>query len=281
MKINKHADAEFNEYGLPHNRKEVFFDCIKTRFDVIMLCGLWLLICFLPYIVIKIYGETVFVTLYNTLDDPVTANESADIWLFYLSIAYLPCYIVIAVGLAGTAKVIRTLIWGEAVFFRQDFLSGIKGNGGAYIAVFLIYGAAKIFYSFIMTMNVSNAFLLYIPIGLFIIAGLPIGMIMLSQAAVYKVKFFDLLKNSFKLFIKTVPQNLVFVLALSALLSTDLITITILKYILIILEILFLLCPFVMARMLFDCSVFDKYINSRDYPEMVDKGLVRLDKIKG
>ena len=101
----------------------------------------------------------------------------------------------------------------------------------------------------------------------------------ISQAAVYNVTYGRHLTNSFKLFLKNIPVNLLFVFLLIIGLLTDFITITLLKYAIIFVEVLFLSAPCLMARLLFDFSVFDKYINALDYTEMVDKGIVRLDKI--
>ena len=280
MNVRKYSQTEFDEYGLPHNRKEVFFDVLKNRYGVIVCCGLIMCLFTLPYFAVKVLGETVFTSVFYKFDGDMTAAEDyAKVLRFYISLAHIPCFIIMALALAGVVKVIRQLIWAEALFFETDFFSGIKQNGLHYALTFALYGVIKSLDYLLLTVNVSTPFVLYLPTGVIIVFIVPLLMTALSQTAVYSVTYPRLISNSFKLYVKNIPVNLLFVIILIIGLLTDFITITLLKYAVIFIEILLLLTPYIMARMLFDFSVFDKYINARNYPELVDKGLIRLDKI--
>ena len=280
MNVRKHSQTEFTEYGLPHNRKEVFFDVLKNRYGTIVCCGLILCLFTLPFFAVKVLGETVFTSVFYKFDGDIEkAEEYAKVLRFYVAAAEVPCLAIAALGFAGVVKVLRQLLWAEGLFFTTDFFSGIKQNGAHYAVTFSLFGIIRALDYLLLTVNYSPAFVLYLPTGAIILLVVPVFMTALSQTSVYNVTYGRLLINSSKLFIKNIPVNLLFVFVAIIGLSLDFITITLLKYAMIFIVILLLLTPYLMARLLFDFSVFDKYINVRDYPEMVDKGIVRPDKI--
>lgn len=281
MNVKKFSETEFTEYGLPHNRKEVFFDCLKMRYGLIVACGALILLFLLPLFAVAIFGETSFSVFYERNSaDPTAIEDGANILKFYVSVASIPCLVIAALGFAGVYKIIRRLIWAEPVFFWRDFADGFKANGLQFGIAFAVFGAIIALDRLILVMNLPNPVFGFLPTAVTFVAILPVFMTMLSHSAVYNVRFFTLVKNSLLLFIKNVPINLLFVLIFAAFAALDLLTVTLLKYSLFVLITLFLSAPFVMARLLYDCSVFDRLINVRDYPEMVDKGLIRLEKIK-
>ena len=167
MNVHKHSQSDFDEYSLPHNRKEVFFDVLKMRYGTLIFVGLLLLAFTLPLLLVKILGETVFVGLYETLGEQESAYDYARVLRFYISLSYIPCLAVFAVGVAGATRVVRQLVWGEGVFFWGDFSDGIKQNYKNCLLTFLLLGLTYALCSFILVLNVEYQFVVYIPIALF------------------------------------------------------------------------------------------------------------------
>ena len=288
MNVRRHAEREFTEFDLPHNRKEVFFDRLKTRFDVFFKLGLMLALFFLPMLAVAVYGDIAKVGLSSDLATEEEFAAAIKIFDVTLAVYYIPCLLLVAVGLAGAAKVVRQLIWGEGVFFFADFGSGIKQNYAPFAITFLLGGIVNLFDRFVISLGFEPEFVAYIPLGASVVFLTPIAMFVLSQTTVYVNGYLQLVKNAFKLFIKTLAPSLLFVAMIALwfvggwaldLLSSISAAFLIVKYVLAVVGIIFLLPTFLTARLLFDMSVFDKYINKKDYPELVDKGLVRITDI--
>ena len=55
----KVAKTDFSEQNLPHNRKEVFFDCVKLYWQKLLLLGLIMLACAVPLLTASAVCDTV------------------------------------------------------------------------------------------------------------------------------------------------------------------------------------------------------------------------------
>lgn len=277
MNVRKHSEAEFTEYMLPHNRRQVFFDCIKMRYGVFVLSGLLLFAFLLPFFAVKIYSEIVYANVFTIATDAALLETSAKNIKFYASIAYIPCMAIFSLALAGVVRVIRQLVWAEGLFFWKDFGAGIKQNGASYVLTAVIFSSIFALNRFILTIDTTGSFVAYIPTGLIVMLVIPITLFTLSLTAVYTNKYSVTVKNAALLYSKNIPASLIFSLMLVSLLLLDLITVGILKYVIMAILAVFLLPLFIEARFLFDCYVFDKYINVYSYPDYVDKGMFRMD----
>lgn len=282
MNVHKHSEAEFTEYQLPHNRREVFFDCLKLRYGVFVLTGLLLLLFILPFFAVKLYGEMIYANMYEAYLNAVGEEASFDalsqakILKFYTSLAYIPCLAIFALGIAGAMRVIRQLVWGEGLFFLKDFGAGIKQNGAFSVLTFTLFGVIFALNRFLLLMNTEYPVIQYIPTGLIVLFIIPIVMFVVSLTAVYNNKYSTTVKNAFLLYMKNIPQSLAFTAVLVSAYLLDLLGLSILKTVVMAIAVVFVLPLFIEARFLFDCSVFDKYINKKSYPDYVDKGLFRL-----
>lgn len=128
----KVAKTDFSEQNLPHNRKEVFFDCVKLYWQKLLLLGLIMLVCAVPLLTVSAVCDTVQQGLSRQLEDGVidkVAYNGQTAWLrFAEALIDIPCYVIVCVGLSGTVRVTRQMIWAEPLFFANDFADGIKQN---------------------------------------------------------------------------------------------------------------------------------------------------------
>ena len=282
MKKSKQASSDFTFAQLPHNRKEVFFDCLKLRFGTIVCCGLLLLLFLLPLIAIEITYDIVNLNIYNSLIGGQMSEMQATLYKnelqLYVSLAQTVCLGIFAVGLAGVARILRQLVWGEPIFFWVDFKRGIRQNAARFVSVFAICALANVASVLCSTMLDEMPIVGYIPLGALIFAVVPIALFVLSQSAVYNVGFGKAISNGLAFYGKRLWQTLLFTaLALIVGLSR-LAPISALKYLLMVLCTVFLLPMYIMAWLLVSCNVFDEVINRDNYPELFDKGVYRLDK---
>lgn len=282
MKKSKQASSDFTFAQLPHNRKEVFFDCLKLRFGTVVCCGLLLLLFLLPLIAIEITYDIVNLNIYNSLIGGQMSEMQATLYKnelqLYVSLAQTVCLGIFAVGLAGVARILRQLVWGEPIFFWVDFKRGIRQNAARFVSVFAICALANVASVLCSTMLDEMPIVGYIPLGALIFAVVPIALFVLSQSAVYNVGFGKAISNGLAFYGKRLWQTLLFTaLALIVGLSR-LAPISALKYTLLLLCTVFLLPMYIMAWMLVSCNVFDEVVNRENYPELYDKGVYRLDK---
>lgn len=282
MKKSKQASSDFTFAQLPHNRKEVFFDCLKLRFGTVVCCGLLLLLFLLPLIAIEITYDIVNLNIYNSLIGGQMSEMQATLYKnelqLYTSLAQTVCLGIFAVGLAGVARILRQLVWGEPIFFWVDFKRGIRQNAARFVSVFAICALANVASVLCSTMLDEMPIVGYIPLGALIFAVVPIALFVLSQSAVYNVGFGKAISNGLAFYGKRLWQTLLFTaLALIVGLSR-LAPISALKYLLMLLCTVFLLPMYIMAWLLVSCNVFDEVLNRDNYPELFDKGVYRLDK---
>lgn len=284
MKKNKVARADFNEAGLPKNRRQVFFDCIKMRYFTLSLCGVILVLFALPFLFALAYGDISSNAVYSkAVADGAELVAAQALFYQARNIAHficIPALMFWAVGFAGTTRVIRQIFWGEAVFFRLDFKDGVKQNSAAFCTVFGLWGTLVALNDFVLNSNLSPTFVKAIPMSVVCVIFLPISMFAMAQTTVYKTSVGGNVKNAAILYLKTAPFTII--ATIIALLPFLLLSIPnlIAKYLTIAVFIA-LLCPlFIMGIMLYCYGVFDKYINPEQYPEIVNKGIYvpRSDK---
>ena len=279
MRIKK-AKKDFTVNDLPKNRWEVFFDCLKERFSLFLLMGVVLLLFALPLFFVTVLSDNTAGALYaayrNGEYTQAELHELIRSATSFYSLFNIPCYIVLAVGIAGVMQVIRQLVWGEGVFLIQDILGGIKSNGLNYVLIASFLGLSAYLINTFLPIQ-SNGFLVVVPIVLSLVFLPPVGF-MISQIVIYKNPFLKYMINGFMLYIKTVPTTLLFLLLflLPASLGLNLLPLTA-KYV--ILFVFFLLpAPMLLTGwFMYSCSVFDKLINEKFYPEIYDKGVYRND----
>lgn len=283
MKI-KRAATDFTADGLPHTRPQVFVDCIKIRHRLLFRLGGVLLLFALPLVCLLLTHDVTLATIASHTDvaeeERLRQMFSADM---YFRLSYIVAYIVLGVGMAGTARVVRQLAWGEGVFFRRDFFDGVKLNGGAYAVVFGLFGVTRFICAFMDTATAANtamAVVKYMPSVTAVVLLAPVGLLVLNQAVVYKSKLLKLTKNAFLMYIKTLPTT--FIGTLCALLPFFGVTLVEMFAVPVYVKALFvalyvaLLLPLTQLGEFLYCNMlFDRFINSVSHPQMVDKGVWR------
>ena len=279
----KRANKDFSAEGLPHNRKEVFFDLLKIRYPMILLLGLVLLVFATPLIISSFIGDSMAAGILADYNDGVYTEKQAIDLIYSLrntvNVINVPCLIVLAIGLAGVMRIIRQLIWGEGVFFTQDLFEGIKLNWPIYVMVSALAGFVIFTVGLVIPSGQSTIVGVILSAAQFaaVAVFLPVAMFVLTQAQIYTNPFFTYARNGFLFFIKKLIPTLVFMFAFYLPFITDYLSGALLKLILLIVYFIFVAVPALMAWFLFSCSVFDEFINKDCYRQIYDKGVYRTE----
>lgn len=276
-KKNRSAKEEFTEEKLPKNRKQQFLDCLKVRFALLFKVGTILLLFLLPYIVLQVYRDFTMMGFGAQLaGNTITKDEYLQIEAsvnMVTSAINIICLFIASFGFAGVTRILRQLIWSEPVFFRYDFIAGIKSNGKAYAVIFFLAGVV----SAVDTIAGSTMFpvelLKYVPYAISVIFLLPVAMYMLSQIIVYKNSVGALLKNSCILYIKSFPVTLMFLCLLCIPMLAGFIPLVFIKYAVQVLIIIFGLPLYILGWLLYSFSRFDIFINKEQFPELYRRGI--------
>ena len=280
FKRNKYRDSEFTENDLPLNRRVQFFDIFKNDWKTLLLLGVILLFSSIPYLTIDVIHWFIVMRLPSQLASNGGTPEMIVQTLKLTEILYeailVPATLIISVPLAGSARVLKRLIHGEGVLFKDDFLQGIAMNVWQYLLIMLIYCILRFLTQFIhiytagipLVSDISYG----ITTGILHIIFVPILLFMFSQAAIYKIKFWLNLQNSYKLAFNSILVMLLFSLVIFGVYYMRYISNPVLRVGLD--SLLILLSPFYLLLLdLFTISRFDTYINKENYPEIYRKGL--------
>lgn len=270
MKKQKAALADFTENNLPHNRWQVFKDIIKQRYDVLLKIGVILFLFLLPYLIITLLGDIT----YNAMGEETSREEFAYIDTV-ISLVNIGPLALLGLGLSGAWKIIRNLVWGEPIFFRENFFSGLRQNRLIFVFVFLILGLVDFLLSYLQVL-IPDDLIRTIITALCFVFLIPVAMYLLSAAVLYKDGFWALLKSSVVFFIKTAPISLAFALFFVGIWFIGFIELFIVKVIVAMVSITIMFPVYLVGWTLYSYSVFDKMVNSTLYPDYVDKGIYRI-----
>jgi len=278
MRIKK-ASRDFNSNDLPSNRIEVFKDCFKVRFGVIFKSGLLLLVFLLPLIIGGLIKDISILSLGYNYEGGAISKEEYVSYYYVTNNAFLLftilASIIGALGVAGMTRVIRQVAWEEPVFFQKDFFDGIKMNGGFIVLATLILDITWAISNFVSGSEIEQSFIKALPAGALFAVILPLYLFNLSQVNVYNVKFAKATKNSIIFYIKALPRTVLFLLTIAALLLVTFISNILILYLAIVIIVVLIIPFFYLAWFLHSCRAFDEMININEYPEIVDKGIVR------
>lgn len=274
----KVAKTDFSEQNLPHNRKEVFFDCVKLYWQKLLLLGLIMLACAVPLLTVSAVCDTVQQGLSRQLEDGVidkVAYNGQTAWLrFAEALIDIPCYVIVCIGLSGAARIIRQMIWAEPLFFANDFADGIKKNWLTFCLCGFLVSLLNVYLAF--AESFGGGLPAYLPLGVVTIVVLPTALWMMAASSVYNIGIGKNITNSFVLYIKTPFVTWLFVALFASVAIPGLIGFVALRCIFLAVFIVVLLPALVMLWQLVCYAYFDKFINKQAYPEIVDKGIWRL-----
>ena len=123
-------------------------------------------------------------------------------------------------------------------------------------------------------------FILIIIASIFVVIILPVTIWFLLQSIYYNLSVFASIKYAMLLYIKTLPVTLLLLVCtiVPFWLITNLISLLLVKYIVLIVLYLFYIVPLTMCWMLYASHIFDKYINKEHYPQIYRKGMRKIEE---
>ena len=284
-----YAAQDFTEESLPHNRFEVFFDLLKTRWRLFLLIGAIFFLFFLPLLG-SLAAESLFSSsLYASFLSGETTESAYRANLFSLRCAFLAIdfflFLLLSLPFSGFARVYRLLVHYEMLDFKSDFFKGVKDN---FLHTFFLFLLASVLFclsSLLATYFMASGskgfwqtVAFFAPIFIFLLVFFPSFALSYCQIPFYSSPFSLTLKNGFKLYASFLFQSLLFAALLIApcfllLLGNFYVLLISFGLFPLIYLPLSLLCLFLSS-----VSIFDKAINKNEYPELVDKGIHRIEK---
>ena len=268
----KVSKIDYSKAMLPRTRIAQLGDCFKMNYSVLLKCGLMLLVFFTPLVGFSFFMDFYYVSLMSHSTEEVKQTILIYNWIYQGGLI-LTSYIAI-LGLSGVIHVLRNLIWGEGIFFKEDFGEGIKNNAGKdiiFAVIFsLFYAAAYVVYSLFPSTIIS-----WFGLFLFALVFLPIYFWIMFLNNTYDSKFGQLLKNGLFFYIRTIGWTLLGILMPLSLVALYFIQFYLvwLKYILLVLIIIFVYPIIILIMTLYTTSKFDVYINKDNYKDYYLRGL--------
>ena len=280
-KEEKHITDQDVKRTLPHNRKEVFFDLLRNRKMALFSLSCFTFMFFIPLAVDLIY--------FNLLEGVAIADEKYEYlfsMIFYSMLIMIPCMLVGFLGLVGAFYTAKKMVWQEGTMIAVDFFKGIKENwkqaliNGLIFAI-ILFGLV-VGSSYLLIMSKAAPILTGIGIGAIVLVFLLFGMVTalnFAQMVYYENSYLVTTKNSF-CFLGLLHWK---VLVLFLLSTGGVIALACINFMTLIIG-LFLFAVLnsvvVIIYTLLSHHAFDKYINQEHYPEMVGKGLYKLEDQK-
>lgn len=271
------SDSEAKR-NLPHNRKEVFFDLLRYRKMALFTLSSFVFMFFIPLAVDLFF--------FSYLEAAAMINEKYEYLfslIFYSMLIMIPCMIVGFIGLSGAFHVAKKMVWQEGTVVAYDFFQGIKENWKHGLLNGFIFGI--VLFGFV----VGGSYLLInfntvpiwsgVGIGALILFYLLFGMVIAlnnTQDVCYTNGFFVTTKNSFCLL-----GLLHYRILLTYLFTTGVVTaLCAINFVTLIIGVVLFAVLNSVAIILYTLIShygFDKYINKEHYPDMVNKGLYKLE----
>ncbi len=262
--------------NLPANRFEVFFDSVRQHYLLFLRLGLAALLFVLPLLALTVIKDF---SLYNVIDqvsEGVLSEESGVSRIysirFWAAIIRIPLLMFVSVGLCGICGVLRQLAWGEGIFYREDFRDGIKrGAGTGPVTAFLAGLLLLINECASLTGNSFGRYLIFSASVMIT----PVLFLTVLQSEIYRASYLGYVRNATAMYVKELPKTILWLLITALPFAVLLIRDLFLKYLLVIFG-AFLWIPLdCFIWVLYANSVFDRYINRKDYPQLYQKGIYK------
>ena len=269
----KVSRIDYSKAMLPRTRKEQLGDCFKMNYSILLKCGLFLLLFFLPLIGFCIFMDFYYVSLMAHSTEEIEQTRTVYFYILNSGLVVLSLPVIIAIS--GITHVLRTWIWGEGIFFLSDFGAGIKQNAPKNLIFGFICGAI-FFLSYFIFSIINIQYASYFPLVIFVLVFFPVYFWLMFLNNTYDSKWTVLLKNSFFLYIKTIGWSLLGILmppSLASLYFINSLSLIYIKYIILVLFIVFVFPIIFLIMNLYSTARFDQYINKENYPDYYLKGL--------
>ena len=272
MRKMKSSKEDFTEQDLPSTRRQVFADCYKEQFTVILRLGFLCLALFLPAVLVVIMKDNFIIGATADLAEITKETLSPIHYAARLKYGFMSvlAFTLFFTFFSGAMRIIRQLVWREPIFWKEDFGNGIRNDSGTFALISFL--TATINYLIGLLDGSGVTYILY---GIYAGLILPVMIWSLLQTVYYKVGFFMSIRNGVLYYLKTLPSTLLIILvtAFPFWIVIELIPLMLVKYIVLFVLALFYIVPITMVWLLFACRHFDEFLNKEQYPSVYRRGL--------
>lgn len=276
MKLfKKKFKAAINDASLPKTRKELFKVVLKEDFSLIVDISLIGFLFSLPLVVCI----GIVIMLLTGIGD-INVNSVTPL-IFFGGLLAIPSFMIKYMGRASLYGVMKKRVHNEAGFLSESFKTSFKENfrkgivNGLVVGIGFFIGIVGSVYFLVQT---SNNIAKGLGIGVCII----ICFVMfisseyhMSICNFYELKMFDGYKNSFIFLLADLFVNILYFVILVVLPIVLTIFTTIAFYVSLLLYCFLLEGLSILFLTLRSHKLFDAYINSEYYPDIVNKGLYK------
>ena len=264
---------EFDKNDLPSTRKEQFFDLFRHRFFFLLGLGVLLLLFFIPFFASIVYKDLAILSINQSEMD---ANDKAASLLFIsLLFSFLAMLglLIFSIGLSGVMKLLKQLIYDEPIFFKDDFLTGIKENYKSFLLLSFFAGLLNLI-SNVIGILFDNVLLLKIIFpALNFVLFYPVIFVAFFLASTYSNRLLVTLRSSLLIYIKHFPSVFLCFVLVYGVSFYQYIDIMLLKYLLIVFTLLLYFPILLLSSYLNQIRIYDYLINKDQFPSYYLKGL--------
>lgn len=278
----RYAEKDFLPSALPKTRKEQFSDILKNRWRTLLLIGVLLFVSSIPLFFLIFYKDVHALGIIANVEEESEQKGQLFLNQMFFGAFYPLGMALIALVLSGAIRIYRNFVFSEGVYFWKDFLYGIKTSGGFYVLSTLLMG-----YLYLLAIAslylIQVPFLSYLPLAVYLLFLLPVYLIALEEATLYKNSFIRYWVNGVSLLLY---GNWKFYLGyLIAFLPFFFLPTNVLpllgKYILYALSFLLYQPLAILFFTLLSYDIFDQGINKEKHSEIFKKGLNHLEDTIG
>ena len=279
----KHAEKDCTVDSLPHSRIQAFFDILRFQWRKVIICSLILFACSIP-LSLLFYVELKGIAYYTSQFSNGLINRESYLSNVFSSINYsnlflILAFAILAIGIGVINRVYVKLCWQKGILFKDDLKEGFKQNSLQNAIISVIFAVllflAGLVYGLSLITETKLTILVIVFYVVVVLIFLPIMFIFFEMNSVYKATFKMKLKNSFLIYTRTFPFAILCVIIFLAPFSLLLIGSDLAILLTLFLYFVFYFPIGYLGLNLFLLKIFDKYINIRFYPEIVDLGIWR------
>lgn len=276
--MKKIAETDFNKSMLPHNRMELLLDIIKNHYRVLMLVGLILLAFSIPLLALSFISDYHLANLALSCSkgkyDLETYRSLSVSFSFYMDLFKTLALAILGIGVGAIMKIIKNLCYLEPVFFGYDFKSGLKNNWLSMSFLFLLVGLFNAATMYAVKV-IQYPILIGVIIVLVFVILYPPLMMMIPHISIYTNKFYKRIYLSFAMYVRFFLPFLGIFILVGLPFLLFLIPSILIKYLVFAVFCIFLIPISYLIVFLYSSHVFDRCINQKYFPELVNKGLQR------
>lgn len=265
--------------SLPINRWQLFKFTYRNHLSLIIKLSLMIAVFSIPFFTFLIVKNVFANALLSQINQD---NELIILQRYYyqemfLDVFYIPCLMVLSIGLSGGFFVMKKYLYQEGFTFFKDFKNGMKKSKDFILSTLIL---SIIIYLLLFLKNFFSYinFQYYIPLSIFvfIIIFLLVNVFIFTycQIHIYSNNIFHLIKNSlcfsFNQLFKVSLINLITIFPLILFMNFQN---AVLKIIIILIYFIIGFGNCLLITMLYSCSVFDELINKDRFPSIYRKGL--------